>query len=463
MHVEKLKEEADLAGARESEARTREQLDIETFSRRPTASDFQYCGLDEFQGRSYICRVKNRDRRCPDFAPRSAEANRSCATCANLVRPSERAFTEIERCVMQLAEGEELLKRIRMTLESRAPLEYQSCVQGAGILNLQPGFLAWCRAWSEEGTEGSPIRFVVGPVVNVGNDCDRWQRVTSGASPEDVELHRLVAQFEDQYRRARLAPGVHMQLDNETYRPRTDQYGGPMLTSPTDPAEMERKSTNFRWSGALEWAGRWAAIELIRYCMKLLGADPSFIASVADFIRINNPPHMDDMPDDQWIEWLRWQWNYGRQGNPHPGLRYLDNIAAWQQWLAQVNTEWDAAGERNRAALASNEQRAAERDQQQDAAEAGGERGAKPVAQPPAGGSRSRSRRAGRQPAPLTRSEQMMVEEMGLTPSELAMINKIRDPHQRGMQIMGMYMRHKQMLLDADTMFPPGPLEPDSE
>ena len=109
MHVGALKEEAQLAGERESEAKANEDLDTETFSRRPTAGGYQYCGLDEFQGSSYMCRVKNRNHQCGDFAPMSGQASRSYGSCANLVPPSERAFTEIERCVTQLGNSDDSL------------------------------------------------------------------------------------------------------------------------------------------------------------------------------------------------------------------------------------------------------------------------------------------------------------------------------------------------------------------
>jgi TPR repeat protein len=378
MHVEAVKEEAQLAGERESEARANEDLGVENFSRRPTAGGYRYCGLDEFQGKSYICRIKNRDQRCPDFAPGSAEASRSCGTCANLVRPSEPALTEIERCMGQLemTGRDELLQRIRTTLESRAPLEYQSCLQGAGIMSLRPGFLPWCTAWSEdEGTVGSPGRFVVGPVVNVGNDCDRWQRAESDGLPEDAELQRLVAQFQDQNGRAAGALGVVQQLQNETFPPRISSEGFPMLIDPAEQMDADVQG----WGGVLQWAGRWAAIELITFCLKLLGADASFMTSVSDALRRNLPPHMGDRSDDEWIAWLRWQQTAGEQGKRRPGLRYLANIAPWQQWCAQMQAEPNAAEERTRVRMEGleklrgvfpSEQQAGERMQQYETAEA---------------------------------------------------------------------------------------------
>ena len=154
-HVPALQDEVQLAGARMTDATENPRIRIDTYNGRPVASNHVYCGVVEFEGKYHIAEYKNRregrtEFSCNDFSRKAASASHDCVSCAHLVRPSELALTELERCVMQLGNGEKLLDRIRTTLEARAPLEYESCVKGVGLLSAEPGFLPWCRAWSED-------------------------------------------------------------------------------------------------------------------------------------------------------------------------------------------------------------------------------------------------------------------------------------------------------------------------
>jgi hypothetical protein len=80
-----LREEADLAGARGPERDDNVRYGIENYSRRPTATELRYCGLDEFKGKFYICEVKNAEQpdgsRCSDFASNEARGAQGCDTC----------------------------------------------------------------------------------------------------------------------------------------------------------------------------------------------------------------------------------------------------------------------------------------------------------------------------------------------------------------------------------------------
>ena len=134
---------------------------------------------------------------------------------------------------------------------------------------------------------------------------------------------------------------MRVQLNNETYRP-SFAGGMPMPANPFDPNEANRTAAFMRWGDALEWAGRWAAIELVTYCLRRLGAESGFITSVHESIRTSNAPLMDNWPDEQWIAWLQLQ-----SKSAHPGTRYLASIAPWRQWLSQQQEPMrDAAAER---------------------------------------------------------------------------------------------------------------------
>src|SRR5262249_50637304 len=108
-------------------------------------------------------------------------------------------------------------------------------------------------------------------------------------------------------------------------------------------AELERRVT--QWIGQCNagvgppggtmvpdlLALRWTAVQLINYCLYLLGADITFIDSVSESIRSDNPPFFDSPVSDE--EMIQTFHHMAQTGSVGPS--YLKNMAPYQQWLAR--------------------------------------------------------------------------------------------------------------------------------
>ena len=290
-HLRALQEEAARVGARQREADDYSDLGIDdpdtaldTYSWRPTEAGYPYCGVAEFDGVWHITQIKNFEQRCTDFVRSAGAADHSCETCEHLIEPVDSALREIERCTVSLNKGSQLLTMIKSQFEQSAPTVYQSCIDGLGVLASPPGVLPWCRAWSEDGSQGGSPRYVVGPVVNVGKSCPRWERRRGGPSAVEEQIGQLRTRWEQQRRQAG-DTSLWMSVPQRSLASMGDYWFMEVMDS-----NSQTTGGQLLWADALQWSSRWAASELIAFCLQLLGADPGFIATIRDSIAADNPP-----------------------------------------------------------------------------------------------------------------------------------------------------------------------------
>jgi hypothetical protein len=246
-YTQKLHEERQSSDLAFVELESNIQQNRIDYTRRPTVPQIEYCGLDEFQGRFYLCQVKNLDERCDDFSRRGSDWNtRSCGTCI-LHRQPEASFVQtIENITGSRPKGQPVRDQIRQSLQYQAEIEFDACIDGTGILPVFPGLLPICLSYSSL----SESRFVVGPVANAGEACDRWWFGKNAIDVENVnaDLMTLLMRAQDAVK----------------------EY-----TSPSVMNDNITASTTMR-QGA---AGN-AQADVIEHCLKALKVNPGFVDSI---------------------------------------------------------------------------------------------------------------------------------------------------------------------------------------
>ena len=92
-HSEKQEAEHSASGEFTPQLESAKQNGLEEWNQRPTGR-MTYCGLDEFQGRYYMCEVKNLDEKCDRFKPRRVDATaHNCRDCAHNAVPKSDLIT----------------------------------------------------------------------------------------------------------------------------------------------------------------------------------------------------------------------------------------------------------------------------------------------------------------------------------------------------------------------------------
>jgi hypothetical protein len=230
---------------------TDDQLGMQWLSR-PVHPNFTYCGLEEFEGRSLKCEVKNPDQKsCPDFTPRAVEgAPRPCTSCRHNRPPLSHPVRVLEETFRRNGQRSSatLDEEIRNVVQSQAEGEYQDCVEQAGFLAQPPAFLPLCLVRRSAEPMTGEQRSIVGPVVNNAGRCSEWSpgQGPSG-SAEAAQLDALVAHVR----------GIVGQAEAVAYM---------------DPLQMNaarRLQAN-------------AEAALVARCLAMLGATPDHIAAVCN-------------------------------------------------------------------------------------------------------------------------------------------------------------------------------------
>ena len=175
-YTQKLHEErqsSDLAFVELESNIQQERID---YTRRPTVPQIHYCGLDEFKGSFYLCEVKNLDEQCGDFSKKGSDWNaHSCRTCMWHRQPEASLVQVIENITGGRPKGQPVRDQIRQSLQHQAETEFEACIEGAGIVPVFPGLLPICEVYTNSSRFDDAVpHFVVGPVANAGEACDRW-------------------------------------------------------------------------------------------------------------------------------------------------------------------------------------------------------------------------------------------------------------------------------------------------
>lgn len=146
------------------------------FTRRPTERRMTYCGVQELDGVHMCCEVKNLDELCDQFEARPADLpERACSTCRHNHRIPATLFHNLQRVAGHISTGRTIRDEIKKMIETQAQSEYEECVEYGGFVQSgRPGTLPYCEALSGAVPSGGS-RYVVGPAVNVANQCGRWE------------------------------------------------------------------------------------------------------------------------------------------------------------------------------------------------------------------------------------------------------------------------------------------------
>src|SRR5262249_20745775 len=157
------------------ERETLKRSEDTNYTRRPTERRLTYCGVEEFEGVYQCCEVKNLDKQCTQFhAKSSPPRTRACANCRHHYQVPFSVFHTMQKVAQRGQRGLAAWEKIKQTLERKAESEFEECLQYDGVLHsARPGTLPHCESRSSSEANGE-IRFVVGPVVNVAKECDRW-------------------------------------------------------------------------------------------------------------------------------------------------------------------------------------------------------------------------------------------------------------------------------------------------
>jgi hypothetical protein len=197
--TQKLLEERQMSRQFVEELEALKRSEDTHYTRRPTERRIMYCGIEEFDGVHQCCEVKNLDRRCTQFFAKTAQPpTRACTTCRHHYQIPSAIFHTLQQVAARIAAGQRIRDEIKRTIETQAQSEFEECVEYGGFLHsTRPGTLPHCEARSTPGLEGE-TRYVVGPVVNIAKQCDRWEagdnenvkRVTQELSTLDVDAQR---------------------------------------------------------------------------------------------------------------------------------------------------------------------------------------------------------------------------------------------------------------------------------
>jgi hypothetical protein len=98
-------------------------------------------------------------------------------------------FHTLQLVAGHISSGPKIRDKIEETLRMQAQSEFEECVEYGGFLHSsRPGTMPHCQALSSSRGTGD-TRFVVGPVVNVGKRCDRWE------VGDNEDLKRLLSEL----------------------------------------------------------------------------------------------------------------------------------------------------------------------------------------------------------------------------------------------------------------------------
>ena len=174
--TQKLREEREMSRQFVEELEALKRSEDTHYTRRPTERRIMYCGVEEFDGVHQCCEVKNLDRRCTQFLAKPAQPPaRACAGCRHHDQIPSAVFHMLQQVAGRISTGQRIRDEIKKTLETQAQSEFGECVEYGGFLHsARPGTLPHCEARSTPGP-GGETRYVVGPVVNVAKQCDRWE------------------------------------------------------------------------------------------------------------------------------------------------------------------------------------------------------------------------------------------------------------------------------------------------
>ena len=174
--TQKLREEREMSRQFVDELEALKRSEDTHYTRRPTERRIMYCGVEEFDGVYQCCEVKNLDQRCAQFLAKAAQpAARACASCRHQYQVPTSVFLTLQQVAGRISTGHRIRDDIRKTLEMQAQSEFEECVEFGGFLHsARPGTLPHCEARSTPGP-GGDTRYVIGPVVNVAKQCDRWE------------------------------------------------------------------------------------------------------------------------------------------------------------------------------------------------------------------------------------------------------------------------------------------------
>jgi hypothetical protein len=256
-HSEKLEAERGATGEFTPELETHKAQKTKEWNRRPTAL-MPYCGLAEFQGRYYVCDVKNDGERCDDFRSRPADATaHNCRTCAYNASPMTTVLTALEKSIRSDdPKGTDFRQQdVRPALDAQADFEYRECVDNGGFLRKRPGLLPTCEALSRSSDSEGDGLFVVGPVVNSAGRCAAWQQGANLTSAKIAGEAQALA--------AEAAFKVMMGLNPPPY-----------LT--------KGKTWNFDPIRPLHLAAGNAQSSAIEYCLAAFGLDPDTVATLGN-------------------------------------------------------------------------------------------------------------------------------------------------------------------------------------
>ena len=249
-YTQKLHEErqsSDLAFVELESNIQQERID---YTRRPMVPQIRYCGLDEFEGMFYLCEVKNLDDEgCDDFTRKDSDWNtHSCRTCMWHRQPDASLVQVIENITGSRPKGQPIRDQIRQSLQNQAETEFDACIEGTGILPVDPGLLPICGMYSSPSSDAGP-RFVVGPVANAGEACRRWSFGKDVAGQDlNNDLVTLVVRAQDAVKE-RISPSVM----NDNILASTDR----------------RQATAAN-----------AQADVIEYCLNALKVNPEFVESM---------------------------------------------------------------------------------------------------------------------------------------------------------------------------------------
>ena len=195
-YVGKLRTEQEAEGNAIEQRQSNIDKKLDPYDNRPLSHTLTYCGVDEFDGLFYTHEVKNGDGRCAFFVAQDSTLPRHmCKSCRYHRQPSSKLFQIAEQVAGSDPRGQPIRDQIRQVLQSQAEAEYETCVDSelVGIMSSQPGLLPVCEAYSTFAFGSEEGRYVVGPVVNAGEACERWDAGENDSVQSQLtELNTLV-------------------------------------------------------------------------------------------------------------------------------------------------------------------------------------------------------------------------------------------------------------------------------
>jgi hypothetical protein len=256
-----LRNETDMAPRERAEyTRLINENDADKWSIRPKSHS--YCGRHEAQGKWFVQEVKNQfgsdgSPQCVESRPRDkTSGTRACSTCRyNWVPSSDLLPAVISQLRTIGHETEPAVQDVIKAMNAICAREVAGAQEGHGILRNfdRATFLPVCSKYSE----GHDL--LVGPLLNVGGDCDGWEPLVSGRptlGPRHSEALQIL-----EANRGRVWPGSIVGARSEA------------------------------WAGVFEWVR--AALDAMGYG---IGKAGNLMAKVALAINEENKVKWSDMP-----------------------------------------------------------------------------------------------------------------------------------------------------------------------